>query len=44
VDGILESPELKQTIKELPNLVSTLRQTLNTVDREVAAPWRKHFL
>jgi len=44
MDGILERPELKQTIKELPNLVSTLRHTLNTVDREVAAPWRKHFL
>jgi len=38
MDGILESPELKQTIKELPNLVSTLRHTLNTVDREVAGP------
>ncbi len=37
VNGILESPELKQTIKELPGLVSTLRHTLNTVDREVTA-------
>ena len=37
VNGILESPEVKQTIKELPGLVSTARHTLNTIDREVAA-------
>ncbi len=37
LNGILESPELKQTIKELAGLVSTLRHTLNTVDREAAA-------
>jgi phospholipid/cholesterol/gamma-HCH transport system substrate-binding protein len=37
VNEILQSPELKQTVKELPGLVSTARHTLNTVDREVAA-------
>lgn len=37
MNKILESPELRQTINELPGLVSTLRHTLNTVDREVAA-------
>jgi paraquat-inducible protein B len=37
VNEILESPELKQTIRELPGVMSTLRHTLNTVDREVAA-------
>lgn len=36
VSGILDSPELKQTIKQLPGLVNALRHTLNTVDREVA--------
>ncbi len=36
VNGILESPELKETIKELPVLVSALRHTLDTIDREVA--------
>ena len=36
VNGILESPEFKQTVKELPGLVGALRHTLNTVDREVA--------
>jgi paraquat-inducible protein B len=36
VNGILENPELKQTIKELPGLLGALRHTLNTVDREVA--------
>ena len=37
VNGILESPEVKQTIRELPGLVITARHTLNTIDREVAA-------
>lgn len=36
VTGILESPEFKQTIKQLPGVVDALRRTLNTVDREVA--------
>ncbi len=37
VNGFLDSPELKQTVKELPGLVSALRDTLNTVEREVTA-------
>ena len=37
LDSILTSPELKQTIKELPELATSLRHTINTVDREVAA-------
>ncbi len=37
VNGILDSPELKQTVKELPGLVSTLSNTLNTVAGGVAA-------
>jgi paraquat-inducible protein B len=35
LDRILTSPELTQTIKELPGLASALRHTLQTVDREV---------
>ena len=36
LNGILTSPELRQTIKQLPDLASELRQTLRTIDREVA--------
>lgn len=36
VNGVLESPELKQTVKELPGLMSAFRHTLNTIDRQVA--------
>jgi paraquat-inducible protein B len=36
VNGILTSPEVKQTIQELPKLVGDLRHAVNTVDREVA--------
>lgn len=36
LNGILTSPELTQTIQELPGLESELRQTLSTIDREVA--------
>jgi paraquat-inducible protein B len=35
VDGILNSPEVRQTIKELPRVAADLRHTLNTIDREV---------
>ena len=34
VDAILTSPEVKQTIEQLPLLVSDLRRTVNTVERE----------
>jgi phospholipid/cholesterol/gamma-HCH transport system substrate-binding protein len=37
VNAILESPELKQTLSELPGLVSTLHHTLDTIDGNVAA-------
>ena len=37
LDRILTTPELKQTIQELPALTTQLRQTLKTVDGEVAA-------
>jgi paraquat-inducible protein B len=37
LDRILTSPELNQTIRELPALTTQLRQTLKTVDGEVAA-------
>ena len=37
VNAILTSPEVKQTIRELPLLVSDLRHTVNTIDREVTA-------
>jgi phospholipid/cholesterol/gamma-HCH transport system substrate-binding protein len=36
LNGILTSPELTQTIRDLPALASGLRQTLGTIDREVA--------
>jgi paraquat-inducible protein B len=36
LNRILTSPELAQTMKQLPDLASGLRQTLRTVDREVA--------
>jgi paraquat-inducible protein B len=36
LNGILSSPELRQTIMELPGLASGLRETLGTIDREVA--------
>ena len=36
VDAILTSPEVKQTIEQLPLLVSDLRRTVNTVEREAA--------
>lgn len=34
VDAILTSPEVKQTIAQLPLLVSDLRRTVNTIERE----------
>jgi paraquat-inducible protein B len=34
VDAILTSPEVKQTIEQLPLLVSDLRRTVNTIERE----------
>lgn len=37
LEQILTTPELRQTIKELPALATQLRQTLKTVDGEVAA-------
>jgi paraquat-inducible protein B len=37
VNSILTSPEVKQTIRQLPLLMSDLRRTVNTVDREVVA-------
>jgi paraquat-inducible protein B len=36
LNTILNSPELTQTLKELPGLASGLRQSLSRVDREVA--------
>jgi paraquat-inducible protein B len=35
VDGILQSPDVAETIKDLPRLVADLRHTVATVDREV---------
>ena len=37
MDGILNSPEVKQTIDELPRMVVAFRQTLSTIDREVTS-------
>jgi paraquat-inducible protein B len=37
VDGILNSPEVKQTIEELPRAVVAFRHTLGTIDREVTS-------
>jgi paraquat-inducible protein B len=34
VDAILTRPEVKQTIEQLPLLVSDLRRTVNTIERE----------
>ncbi len=36
IDRILKSPELAQTIAELPQLTIQMRQTLATVDKEIA--------
>jgi phospholipid/cholesterol/gamma-HCH transport system substrate-binding protein len=37
VNQILNSPEVKQTIHDLPQLTEAFRHTLNTIDREVAS-------
>jgi paraquat-inducible protein B len=37
LDTLLNSPELRQTVREAPATLAQLRQTLATVDREVAA-------
>ncbi len=37
LDTLLNSPELRQTVREAPAALAQLRQTLATVDREVAA-------
>ena len=37
LDALLNSPELRQTVHEAPAVMAQLRQTLATVDREVAA-------
>lgn len=37
LDSILTSPELKRAIKELPEVLTSVRHTVNTIDREVAA-------
>ena len=37
LDTLLNSPELRQTMREAPAALAQLRQTLATVDREVAA-------
>jgi phospholipid/cholesterol/gamma-HCH transport system substrate-binding protein len=37
VNEILTSAEVKQTVRELPLLVTDLRRTVNTIDREVTA-------
>jgi paraquat-inducible protein B len=37
LDTLLNSPELRQTMREAPAVLAQLRQTLATVDREVAA-------
>jgi paraquat-inducible protein B len=35
MEGILNSPEVKQSIVELPRAMAAFRQTLSTIDREV---------
>jgi paraquat-inducible protein B len=35
LDGVLQSPELAKTVRDLPRLVGELRHTVGTVDREV---------
>jgi paraquat-inducible protein B len=37
VNAILNSPQVKQTIDELPQLAGALHHTLNTIDHEVAS-------
>jgi paraquat-inducible protein B len=37
LDTLLNSPELRQTVRDAPAVLAQLRQTLATVDREVAA-------
>jgi len=37
VNAILNSPEVKQTISDLPRVTAALQHTLNTIDREVAS-------
>src|SRR5689334_10020097 len=37
VNAILTSPQVKQTVEELPRLAGALHHTLNTIDREVAS-------
>jgi len=37
LDTLLNSPELRQTVRDAPAVLAQLRQTLTTVDREVAA-------
>lgn len=37
LDTLLNSPELRQTVRDAPATLAQLRQTLATVDREVAA-------
>jgi len=36
LDAILRTPELKQTIKDLPGTVTSIRHAAQTIDREVA--------
>ena len=37
LDSLLNSPELRQTVRDAPAVLAQVRQTLVTVDREVAA-------